>query len=320
MARCNLGDPGGVEDYRAALEIATEAGQGREVALLHNNLGIALWIFEGPGESLEVLRDGIGFAQARGLVEMLDSLMASQFDVLYELGDLDEALEVAARVAERLEASGDVYDLSAVRAAQARIFALRGEAAQVADAIEWLEPVARGTQAPEIVVSGLGTAAIVRAALGQDDAATALLTELESYPNARDNQNYPAFLPPMVRTALGMGQIELTEQLVSGLDVRYPYAEHALVAANAALTEANGDLSAAADGYAEAADRWERFGIVLEEAFALLGQGRCLLGLSRATEAAHILQHAREIFDWLQAAPAVAETDALLQQATALSS
>jgi class 3 adenylate cyclase/tetratricopeptide (TPR) repeat protein len=320
MARCNLGDPGGVEDYREAIEIATEAGQGREVALLHNNLGIALWIFEGPGVSLEVLRDGIGFAQARGLAEMLDSLMASQFDVLYELGDLDEALEVAARVAERLEASGDVYDLSAVRAAQARIFALRGEAAKVADAIEWLEPTARGTQAPEIVVSGLGTAALVRAALGQDDAATALLTELESYPNARDNQNYPALLPPMVRTALGMGQTELTERLVSGLDARYPYAEHALVAANAALTEANEDLLAAADGYAEAADRWERFGIVPEEAFALLGQGRCLLGLSRATEAEHILQRAREIFEMLQAGPALAETDALLQQATALSS
>jgi class 3 adenylate cyclase/tetratricopeptide (TPR) repeat protein len=320
MARCNLGDPGGVEDYREAIEIATEAGQGREVALLHNNLGIALWAFEGPGVSLEVLRDGIGFAQARGLAEMLDSLMASQFDVLYELGDLDEALEVAARVAERLEASGDVYDLSAVRAAQARIFALRGETAKAADAIEWLEPTARGTQAPEIVVSGLGTAALVRAALGQDDAATALLTELESYPNARDNQNYPALLPPMVRTALGMGQTELTERLVSGLDARYPYAEHALVAANAALTEANEDLLAAADGYAEAADRWERFGIVPEEAFALLGQGRCLLDLSRATEAEHILQRAREIFEMLQAGPALAETDALLQQATALSS
>ena len=72
---------------------------------------------------------------------------------------------------------------------------------------------------------------------------------------------------------------------MSGLEPRTPYAEHALVAANAALTEARGDLQAAADAYADAADRWERFGVVPEQAFALLGQGRCLLGLSRPTEA-----------------------------------
>lgn len=71
---------------------------------------------------------------------------------------------------------------------------------------------------------------------------------------------------------------------------------------------------------ADAADRWERFGVVPEQGFALLGQGRCLLGLSRPTEAAPILQHAREIFGRLLAAPALAETDALLQQASALSS
>jgi hypothetical protein len=62
------------------------------------------------------------------------------------------------------------------------------------------------------------------------------------------------------------------------------------------------------------------FGVVPEQAFALLGQGRCLLGLSRPNEAAPILQHARKIFERLQAAPALAETDALLAQATALSS
>jgi hypothetical protein len=91
------------------------------------------------------------------------------------------------------------------------------------------------------------------------------------------------------------------------------------------LAEARGDFQAAADAYAEAADRWERFGVVSEQAFALLGQGRCLLGqgrcllgLARPVEADPVLQGAREIFARLQAAPALAETDALLGQATAL--
>jgi len=54
---------------------------------------------------------------------------------------------------------------------------------------------------------------------------------------------------------------------------------------------------------------------VPEQAFALLGQGRCLIGLSRPTEAAAVLQHAREIFERLGATPALAETDALLAAA-----
>jgi class 3 adenylate cyclase len=59
---------------------------------------------------------------------------------------------------------------------------------------------------------------------------------------------------------------------------------------------------------------------VPEEAFALLGQGRCLLGLGREPEAVPVLQAAREIFVRLGAAPALAETDALLQIAAALRS
>jgi hypothetical protein len=127
-------------------------------------------------------------------------------------------------------------------------------------------------------------------------------------------------LPAVMRIALGIGEPELADRLASGLEPRFPYAEHALVAANAALTEARGDLRAAAQAYADAADRWNRFGVVPGRAFALLGQGRCLLELSRATEALPILRHAREILERLRAAPALAETDTLLQQAIGLSS
>ena len=186
--------------------------------------------------------------------------------------------------------------------------------------LEWLEAASRGTEDPQLVVIGLGSAALARAGLGQDEAAAALLAEVESYPGARDNQNYPAFLPAMVRTALQIAQASLAESLVAGFEPRYTYAEHALVAANAALAEARGDLPSAADAYAEAADRWERFGVVPEQAFALFGQGRCLVALARPTEAAPVLQQAREIFERLQAAPTLADTDALLQQTTALSS
>lgn len=316
LARATLGDAGGLADLREAIELATEAGQGREVASLHNNLGVTLFAFEGPAASLEVLGAGIAYAEPRGLTASLDMLTGSSLDCLIDTGEHDEALTLADEMAPRLEASGDVSDLIWLRSAQVRIFALRGQGAEVTEVLEWLVPVSRGTEDPQMVVIGLGSSALVRAGLGQDGAAAALLVEVESYPGARDNPNYPMLLPAMVRAALRIGEPALAERLVAGFEPRYPYAEHALVAANAALTEARGDLAAASD----AADRWERFGVVPEQAFALLGQGRCLIGLSRPTEAAPVLQHAREIFDRLQAAPALAETDALLAQATALSS
>lgn len=124
----------------------------------------------------------------------------------------------------------------------------------------------------------------------------------------------------MMRTALGLGDRELAGRLAEGVEPYHPYAEHALVTASAALFEGNGSLEAAVALYAEAAERWKRFGVVPEAAFALLGQGRCLIGILRPTEASPVLQHSREIFQRLQAAPALAETDELLKQATALSS
>ena len=61
-----------------------------------------------------------------------------------------------------------------------------------------------------------------------------------------------------------------------------------------------------------AAQRWHDFGVPYEEAQALLGQGRCLLALGTAEEAAGSLTGAREVFEHLGARPALVETEELL--------
>jgi ATP/maltotriose-dependent transcriptional regulator MalT len=318
MSRGLLGDRGGLDDFREAIRLATEGGQGREVAILHHNLGISLWRDEGPADALEVLRAGIEFALTRGLTEVADMMTATSAELLFDSGEHERALTVAAEIAGRAEASGNLHNLANVRMVQARILTLRGQAAQTGDWLDWLETTSRETQVTEITVAGLGSAAVARAALEQHDAAATVLAEVETAPDGRTTDYYAAYLPAMVRTALTIGDPELAERLVTGIEPRTPIAEHALVTVHAALAEASGDAQAAADGNAETAERWQQFGVIPEQAHALLRQGRCLTALGQPAEATRVLVQAREIFETLKAAPAVVETDALLDQASAL--
>ena len=317
--RSNLGDRGGLDDYREAIALATQAGEGREVALLHNNLATGLWPVEGPAAGAAALQTGIEFARSRGLTGSAETLTANTIDALFETGEHEQALSLADSLAVRAEASGDMTGLAQIRCVQARILTLRGQAAQVAETLDWLETTTREPGWAELMVIGLGSAALVRAALEQPGRAVALLIEIDTTPGARGNAVYAALLPTMVRTALAVGEPELAERLVARVEPRTPYHEHALAAAKAALAEAHGDDEAAAHSYADAADHWLSFGVVPERAFALLGQGRCLKALDHPAEAALALQAARTIFANLRAAPSLAETETLLRQAEQLS-
>lgn len=155
--------------------------------------------------------------------------------------------------------------------------------------------------------------------LGQHEVCAALLAEVEATPGARAIQTYAAYLPAMVRAALTIASPQLASRISEGVEPNNPLASHALITVRAALAAARGEHEAAADDYAQAAERWLQFGVVPEQAHALLGQSRALIELGRATEAAQPLGRAREIFRGLQAGPALIEADLLLQQTDLLS-
>ena len=252
---------------------------------------------------------------------VLDFLLAGILDLLIDTGELDEALTIADDMVPGKKENGELLDLVLLRAAQVRIASLRGQGDRLAPRVDWLEAtVGELVQTPDTVISAWAPPlSRARCSVRTRPQPRCSIGSRRLPVRARPSRT-AAFLPSLVRAALGIEDSVLAERLVSGLEPRYPYSEHALVAVNAAVTEAHGDLEAAAEGNADAADRWERFGVVPEQAFALLGHGRCLLGLSRPTEAAPVLRHAREIFERLGANPALSETDALLGKATALSS
>jgi class 3 adenylate cyclase len=311
LARCQLGDQGGLDDFREAIDLATRGGQGREIASLHANYASPLLMFEGPGAALAALRAGVALAEARGLTEMAEALTASMLLPLVEAGEPEQALTLAAGLARNLEARGNVADLADVRATQTWTLTLRGQASRVAETLDWLEATSRRAGHFGVRVMGLGTAAVARAALAQADQVSVLLSEIDTTPGSRAEWGYIVMLPALVRTALATHDRHLAQRLATGIESHTPCHEHALTTTAAALSEANGDHRTAAVGYADAAQRWGAMGVMTEQAFAHQGHGRCLLALGDPG-ASESLRRARDLFTRLQAHPHIAECDALV--------
>jgi hypothetical protein len=122
---------------------------------------------------------------------------------------------------------------------------------------------------------------------------------------------YPNTVPRAVRTLLSLGDQELAERIVDSIGLSTASAKLNLASSQAQLAEAAGDLRGAGRRYAAAADAWEAFGSIPEQAYAHLGEGRCLAALGDVAAEAP-LHRARELFTTLGYAPALAETAALL--------
>jgi class 3 adenylate cyclase/tetratricopeptide (TPR) repeat protein len=317
-AHCDLGDAAGLEEMRRALALATERGRGRDAAVLHNNLAEALLPIQGPSVALEAYRAGIDFAERHGIGEHALWIAGSSLTPLIARGEWDEALRLAGTLAEQAQASGATFTLLEARWSEARVRLERGEELAAAH-VDWLETAARETGEAQFIAPAFAVVALARLARGRPKLAAALLDELQRLPHVRETTLFLFYLPDLVRAALACGRIALAQWFADGIEPIFPLHEHTLCAARAALAKAHGEHAEAADLYAEAAGRWQAFGNVPERGQALLGQGRCLLALG-SPRSASPLREARGIFAGLGARPLLAEADALLKRALALSS
>jgi len=310
FARALLGETDGLAEMKRALTVLVERGAGRDAAILQNNLAIARYPLQGPARSLADFEEGIIFCEQRGLAESAAQLEANCPGLLSELGRPEEALERAARLAAALEASGDTYALIEVRAVELACRLARGEQRERSGA-DWLVETARKIGTVDINVIALASAAALT--VEAPERTSALLTELEQAPGTRETPYYAKQLAAMLRTALAAGDPALARRLADGLEPRYPLDEHALCSARAQLAEYSGDVADAATVYAEAAAGWHEFGNLPERAYALLGQGRCLLALGQPG-GEQPLREARDLFASMGYKPALAETEALLER------
>ena len=146
-------------------------------------------------------------------------------------------------------------------------------------------------------------------ARGDLEEAKGALSELSMLPV--NTSELPRYIADAARIGAAIDR-DLVERLLSGAEGKTGMTERAVVSARAVVAEGAGDLGEAEAGFARAAEGWRLFGVPYEEAQALLGRGRCLTSLGRTSEAGGPLELAREIFERLGAAPAMAETDSLL--------
>ncbi len=308
--RCNLGDRDGLAELEQARELLLREGHGRDAVVATHNLAIAHWTLEGSAAALPLFEEARALATTRGLTETRLSNAVTPLYHLVETGRLEETIALAADLHDEVDASQIPVYAAQLSAAAARAFYEVGDPAAGAEAERGLA-IARGLNYPTVLAIAAAPAALCAAGAGDAATARALLAELLDWPERTVNEEYLGRLPALVRCALVAGDDALAARLVEGVSDVQPLYENALVAARAQVIEAEGDRRAAETAFGDAARRWEAFGSTLEQAYALLGAGRCLAGLGdRAAE--QTLRRSRALFDAMGARPRIAECDGLL--------
>ncbi len=311
-ARAALGDRGGVEDMRRAVDASDAQGDdGHNVASFAANLAMAVLQYEGPQVALSDLLEAEEVARSRGAEEVVTFARAVAIIMRVNAGDGDTAShELTELPGSSLESACNVVDLMNLRATKAFSSSARGDSAG-AD-VDWLRAQAEASNQTEAAAISLVACGLVDIAGGDAGRGARLLARCAALPRVHHSADYAAMLPGAVRAALAIGDVTLAERLLGDVESLVPLLAQPRASGLTLLAEARDEHEAAAAGFPDAAAGWHDFGVPYEEGHALLGQCPCLAALGRAPEAAAPLAAARKIFARLGAKPALEETEAAL--------
>jgi class 3 adenylate cyclase/tetratricopeptide (TPR) repeat protein len=311
LGRTDVGDPGGLDDLRAALAIGLESGASLDTAVIYGNLAEPLWSAEGPASALANCQEGVDFARRRGLTEVVVWLHTHSLGPLGDLGRWDELLALADEVIVHDRDHGGRYVSVMAAGCKGQVLVRRGQLAAAAAVVDELLPQARSIDDLQVLVPALVTAALLHQTRGEQVAALALAEEVDRLTRERNGGHWyrGQHLADLARTAAAAGARPLVERLTA--EQVYARHRHGAATARAVLAEADGDLESAISLHERAAADWEAYGHLPEQGLALLGAGRCLRRLGRP-EAAARLRAALVVFERLGAGPLREEAGAWL--------
>jgi tetratricopeptide (TPR) repeat protein len=284
IARCELGDYGGIDELRESLRVSVERGLTREANIGFNNYGSWVWLTKGASDALPVYREGIAFNERRGRRALWHRAEATW--PLFDAGLWDEILEIA-EVAEASAAEhGGSQPLLMALASKGRVLFYRGRTKEAEAIARELLPQARAIKDPQILLPTLALAVLAEPA---PDQALALIEEMLEV-DAPDNPLYA----DSARVCVRLGAPQLAERMIRTDERASPRARHVSATIRAILAEARDEREEATRLYADAVRRWTEYPFVLE-------RGLCLLGLSRASGDPEPAEEARALFHSLGA-------------------
>ncbi|MFL5935631.1 MAG: adenylate/guanylate cyclase domain-containing protein [Gaiellaceae bacterium] len=294
VARTELGDAGGLDDLREAVErLSGSTAIAHGIGLL--NLADATWMVVGPEEGLELHGSVQAFCESRGLRGSMWWSKAESTWMLFDLGRWDDVLATIDAVAAAGEATAGLQAIELGLSYQALVFLRRGDTERAASIVEDLLPKARAAGDMQLLVPALAASAVVAAASDDPDSAVGFVRELADGTRGRSDRYRALFLPELTRVCAAAGALDLAHELGDSLSVDLGRVGIGRAAAAAVLAEAEGRLAEAVALYEEAARRWRDYGCVPGLADALLGQSRCLVA-ARRPGAEQPLADARELF------------------------
>jgi DNA-binding SARP family transcriptional activator len=313
ILRFESGDQAGIDDIREAVRIGLEAGLSWETATAQSNLAATIWVSDGPAAALEIKLATAEFAASRGLGALERTIRAESLWQLHDAGRWDDAIDLADDLIATEGDGAPSRVTTMARTVRGRILADRGRTKEASDLETDVLPRARELGDPQDLGPALAAAAALRQAVGDLDGAAEFVAELERVTRGRDRSQRIHELPHAARVCLAAGTTAVAEALIAkrGLPA-YTRARLCIASARAIFAEARGQLATAAQRHAVAAEGWRAFGNPAEEAHALLGQARCLIGLGRAKDARPPLRVAGDLGRALGAVLVVGEAERLL--------
>lgn len=277
---------------------------------------LELWPWEGPAASLAASEEGIEFCQRRGITSLAAAIAVQNLTFLADLGRTAEVLDRAEVLAEQGEVMGDLGISIEARVTSLRAATRSGSrTGQTLDRARELCELARPTKEPQSIAPVYAAAAEALLVYGRTADARGLLEEIVRVLGAPVDPYHVANLPSLVRCALHLGETDLGDALITGAQALTPQAGYVLETCRAQVLEGRGDHERAAATYLDAASSWEHHGTVPEQAYALLGRGRCLAAIADPA-AEEQLRRAAELFSSIGYRPALAEAEALIAQLT----
>ena len=277
--RSDIGDPGGIDDGRRALELELQAGD-QGAPMIAVNLAGLLWLWDGPLAAVGTYELAIREAERRRQTTVWSERELAW--VMVELGRWDEALAITARTLAwaRENSEPEVLGMSAGVAAAAHT--RRGESDAAGAIVDTGLDEIRASRQAQVRQPGLIAAAEARLAQGRGADARQLLGELVA---GRFGGMFTALhLPAAVETSIAVGDVRIAETLVDGTSAPGPRLAPAADLSRGLVLEAAGDHAAALELLDRSAGAFAELGIPYERARGLNAAARCLTALGRPAE------------------------------------